>query len=241
MPFGKRVPPPTKSLTIARTLEREIRSGRMAKGHRLESEAALVRRFRVSRNTVRKGLEVLARAGLIATHSGVGSFVTYDGTPIDDRLGWTRALSESAEPAETRVLRIDRAGDPAAATALGTADDFLCVDRLRVVPGGDVAISLERSRAPWRDAFTAVLTEGLTRGSLSRTLAAANLVPSQGEEWAAVLPSLGEDDARLMGRPAGSAMLHLTRVARDAEGRPVEYVESLLDPARFRLHLRFGL
>ena len=58
---------------------------------------------------------------------------------------------------------------------------------------------------------------------------------------AAVLPSLNADDARLMGRPAGSAMLHLTRVARDAEGRPVEYVESLLDPARFRLHLRFGL
>ena len=80
-----------KSELVAQTLEREIREGRVGHGDLLESEVGLMRRFSVSRNTVRKGLEILSRQGLITTRTGIGSFVTYDGTTIDSNLGWIGA------------------------------------------------------------------------------------------------------------------------------------------------------
>ena len=49
-----------KTERVALSLERDIRSGKLGYGDQLESEVALVRRFEVSRSTVRKGLEVLA-------------------------------------------------------------------------------------------------------------------------------------------------------------------------------------
>ena len=77
---------------IARILTDEIRDGRVAYGLKLPGETTLAERFSVSRNTVRAALTQLGRAGLISTRSGKGSFVTYDGLPLNVRLGWARAL-----------------------------------------------------------------------------------------------------------------------------------------------------
>lgn len=233
----------SKAERIARTLEREIRSGALARGARLDSESGLMRRFAVSRNTVRRGLESLVRQGLIATRSGVGSFVVYDGTHIDDALGWTLALAQGEGQVETRRLTLARGPCPATAARIGGPDDFLQIDRLRLwSPGPGAAqtcISLERSRLPWRPAFAGVLEAGLVAGSLSRTLAGLGIAMRGGREWAAVLPALPETEARLMGRRPGEPMLHLRRLTRDADGQAIEHVESLLDPARFALRLEF--
>ncbi len=230
----------SKSSRIARTLEREIRSGQLSRGDQLASENELVQRFSVSRNTVRKGLEELARQGLITTRSGIGSFITYDGASLDNALGWTRALAKTADEIETRTLSIDRAPDPDVAAFLDLrAEEFLCVDRMRVLKGAGVAVSLERSRSPWRDVFEDTLRDGLERDSLGETFAAAGLVADHGEEWAEVMPRLPAPDAGIMGRTAGEPMLRLRRVTRTGSGDVVEYVESILDPSRFGLHLEF--
>ena len=239
----------SKSMQIAQVLEHEIRTGRLSRGDRLASENALVRRFSVSRNTVRKGLEHLARQGLITTrsgigsfvnHAGIGSFVTFDGAAIDDAAGWTLALSKTAGRIETRVLNIERR--PCAETShllKLEPGDFLCVDRHRRVSESGLGLSLERSRSPWRDEYYEALEGGLLKGSLGETFGSAGLVIDHGEEWAEVLPALGAADAKLMGRSVGEPMLRLRRVTRTAGGDVVEFVESLLDPARFGLHLEF--
>lgn len=233
----------SKAERIARTLEREIRSGALAPGARLDSEHGLMRRFAVSRNTVRRGLEALARQGLIATRSGLGSFVVYDGARIDDALGWTLALARGEGRVETRLLALARGPCPETAARIGTPDDFLRIDRLRLWAPDDGAaqtcLSLERSRLPWRAAFAGVLEGGLEGGSLSRTLAGLGIAVRGGQEWAAVLPALPEAEARLMGRRPGEPMLHLRRLTRDRDGQAIEHVESLLDPARFALRLEF--
>ncbi len=120
-----------KSEQVAETLEREIRQGRLARGDQLESEGNLMQRFAVSRNTVRRGLDILSRRGLIRTRTGIGSFVTYDGATIDSALGWTVALSDSEGQVETRVLDIRRASCARADAFLGETEDYLCIDRLR--------------------------------------------------------------------------------------------------------------
>lgn len=230
--------PKTKPERIARLLEAEIRSGALPDGEALSSENALVERFAVSRSTVRKSLGILAAKGLIKTRVGIGSFVTYGGAVIDSDLGWSLALSDTGATLTTRILSITR--QPMDLDAPGfAAGDVLAVDRVRVHEGLGQTLTLERARVPWQPDFAALPDKGLDNGSLSRTLDRCGLRPASGEEWANVLPALCEADARVMGRPAGEPMLRLRRLTRTAEGAVMEYVESLLDPALFGLHMEF--
>ena len=237
----------SKGTLVAQALEHDIRRGRMAQGDRLESESALMNRFSVSRNTVRKGLETLARRGLIVTRGGIGSFVTFQGVNIDSNLGWTQALSLGGQQIETRSLGIRKA-------PCGSTDSFLrekgpeptvfggtylCIDRVRFCCETKKGISLERSRLPWRDAFLDIPQEGLINGSLMKTLARLGLSAASGSEWVGIIGQLSEEEALAMERDAQQPMLRLRRLTRTDSGDLLEYVDSILDPDRFGLHLEF--
>jgi len=224
---------------IASVLEQEIRSGVLAFGDRLQSENELVQRFAVSRNTLRKGLEELNGRGLITTKVGIGSFVTFNGQTINDAMGWSKALADVGAETETRVLRIEMTRDPALAELLKTSDNaFIAVDRLRLLSKDHKPISIEHSRVPFLPELEEVPLKGLRSGSLTETLRAAGLFAAGGEEWADI-EMLGEADAKLLGCTLGSAFLRTRRLTREAGGRPIEYVTSLLNPSYFALHLEF--
>ncbi|WP_170560021.1 GntR family transcriptional regulator [Ruegeria atlantica] len=229
----------SKPVRIAHTLEADIRSGMLNRGDPLASESALVKRFSVSRNTIRKSLEILSSKGLITTKSGIGSFVTFDGKTIDDRSGWSVALASGDIRLETRVLALARG--PIGISDAPTLDssEFLVVDRLRFRAEDGEGVSLERSRVPWQDTFVGVLDEGLEAGSLTELLRSKGLIVAGGDEWAGVLPALSDADARLMQRRAGEPMLRLRRLTRGADGSVIEFVESILDPVMFGLHMEF--
>lgn len=224
---------------IARALEHDIRSGAVPRGAQLPGETALAERFAVSRNTVRQALSELGRAGLISTRSGKGSFVTFDERPINVRLGWARALAEQGLATEVDVLRREEVRDHALAAELGEdTDGFLIVDRLRRVVGGG-AISIERSRLPATPQVLAVVTAEAALGSLTRLVLEAGLAPAVGQQWVEVRP-LDAADADLLGRARGEAFLWSRCVTRTRDGDLVEVVESLLDPAHFRLQFQFS-
>ncbi|MCL6707208.1 GntR family transcriptional regulator [Pseudomonas sp. R2.Fl] len=228
-----------KPQQIASVLEEEIRSGVLGFGDRLQSESQLVQRFSVSRNTLRKGLEELNSRGLITTKVGIGSFVTFNGKTIDDASGWSKALSDVGVETEARMLRIEVQQDPALAELLGLDEDvFIAVDRLRCLVPGRTPVSLERSRLPLLPELESIPLKGLKSGSLRETLREIGLVPSHGEEWVDI-EMLGADDAALLECPEGSAFLRTRRLTRGIDGRPIEYVVSLLNPAYFALHLEF--
>ncbi|RNG20690.1 GntR family transcriptional regulator [Streptomyces botrytidirepellens] len=228
-----------KHQRIAGVLAREIHSGALEPGSRLPGEHALTRRFAVSRNTVRQALDELSKRGLISTHAGVGSFVTFDGGLLDNRLGWTRALADQGARVSTEVLRLEAVRDERLAGELGIEGaEFLALDRLRILSEG-TPVSLERSRVPLLPALADVPLRGLVDGSLTKTLAAAGVRATHGDEWASV-SGLDADQAALLRRAEGDLFLRTRRVSRGADGRVVEHVTSLLDPARFQLHLGFG-
>jgi GntR family transcriptional regulator len=64
---------------IQRVLRSKIEAGEWADGDRFPTEMTLVRRFRVSRTTIRQALGTLEQARLIRRHRGSGSFVTLNG------------------------------------------------------------------------------------------------------------------------------------------------------------------
>lgn len=228
-----------KHETIAAALAAEIKTGLHDRGSRLPGEHELAKRFATSRTTVRQALAILHDAELIATAPGRGSYVMYDDRPLDDRLGWTRALAREGISLSVRVLRIELIHDKQLTQRLQLpSDEVIAIDRVRCVPDG-VAVSLERSRVPSQDKLRDLPVNGLTGGSLQNTLRVAGLVPHHGEELVDV-GFLDEIDAELLDRRAGEAFLHTRRTTWTSAGHWVEQVDSLLDPKHFRLRFRLG-
>ncbi|GAA3342600.1 GntR family transcriptional regulator [Curtobacterium pusillum] len=233
------MPVSSKRRLVADALRDAIATGRYRTGDRLPGEHDLAERFAVSRGTVRAALADLADEEYIATHGGVGSVVTFDGAALDPRGGWARSIAASGTEVTTRVLGIAHLDDPRLQAEVDAATaTFVTVDRLRTVVGGR-PVSLERSVLPRVGRIAAAVTEGLVDDSLTATIAESGLVPASAEQWIDVIP-LGADDARLLERAAGTPFLRSRRLSRTGDGRFVERVDSLLDPDRFRLHMRFG-
>lgn len=224
---------------IASILAREIRSGRVGRGTQLPGEVELAKRFSVSRNTVRSALAVLTENGLITTRTGKGSFVLFDGRPLDDRLGWTHALAEQGVETQVRVLRMALEQDHELAERLDLdSPDVIVIQRLRVVVGGD-AISIERSCVPAVDGLRDLPERGLDDGSITATLSRAGLHLDHGEQRLRGRP-LEPEEAALLGRPEGTWFLHTRRTSWTADDRFAEQVDSLLDPQHFELSLSYS-
>jgi len=68
-------PAATLADRVTEVLLERIRSGEFAVGDRLPSEAALTRRFSVSRTVIREAVSRLKAEGLVATHQGKGTVV----------------------------------------------------------------------------------------------------------------------------------------------------------------------
>ncbi|MDT0318617.1 GntR family transcriptional regulator [Streptomyces millisiae] len=226
-----------KHQRIARVLADEIRAGVHSDGSRLPGEHALRERFGVSRTTLRQALKVLGDEGLISTHAGIGSFVTFDGTPLDGRRGWTQALAEQGVRLTTEIHRFETVADPALAAELGVDSDvFVALDRVRRLPDGQ-GVSLERSRVPATGDLAELPRRGLADGSLNTALVAAGRITVSGEGLVSVR-AIDAGEAAVLHRSPGEPFLQLAKVNRAADGSVVERITSLLDPARFQLRIR---
>ena len=220
----------SKRARLVDDLAGHIRSGTLSRGDRLPGENQLAARYSVSRGTVRSALAELASRDLIATETGVGSFVTFDGAPLDQAVGWARALAGSGASTSVELLGIE-AGGPA---ELAADAPLVTVRRLRRSAGRPV--SLETSVLP---AVAGLPERGLVDDSITATLRAAGLHGTRGDQWISVEP-LDDADARLLDHAPGTPFLLAVRVTRAADGGLVEHVTSRLDPTRFRFHLQFG-
>ncbi|CAI8791746.1 GntR family transcriptional regulator [Pseudomonas chlororaphis] len=226
-----------KKKRVVDELIRRIESGLMEDGFLLPGEHQLAQEFSVSRGTLREALAELKRRNYIATQSGVGSIVTFDGVVLDQQNGWAQALADSGALINTELLRLEAVQRPDLFSRFGT-DQFIALDRRRRSTDGTV-VSLERSLMPATGGLESLPRVGLIDDSLTITLAAYGYIGERGDQWIGAEP-LGEEEALLLGRPAGSVFLKALRTTYDRRGRFMEQVESFLDPLHFRMHLEFG-
>lgn len=226
-----------KKKRVVDELIRRIEGGMMADGFLLPGEHQLAEEFGVSRGTLREALAELKRRNYIATQSGVGSIVTFDGMVLDQASGWAQALADTGALITTDVLRLEAVTRPDLLNRFGS-DQFIALDRRRRTTDG-TAVSLERSLMPASGSLESLPRVGLIDNSLTITLAAYGHVGADGDQWIGAEP-LSDEDAELLGRPVGTVFLKASRTTFDRRGRFMEYVESVLDPVHFRLHLQFG-
>ncbi|WP_379555372.1 GntR family transcriptional regulator [Pseudomonas sp. MD332_8] len=226
-----------KKKRVVDELIRRIEGGMMADGFLLPGEHQLAEEFGVSRGTLREALAELKRRNYIATQSGVGSIVTFDGMVLDQASGWAQALADTGALITTDVLRLEAVTRSDLLNRFGS-DQFIALDRRRRTTDG-TAVSLERSLMPASGSLESLPRVGLIDNSLTITLAAYGYVGADGDQWIGAEP-LSDEDAELLGRPVGTVFLKASRTTFDRRGRFMEYLESVLDPVHFRLHLQFG-
>jgi GntR family transcriptional regulator len=230
-----------KHQQITEVLAREIRSGHLPTGEQLPGEHALAQRFGVSRTTVRAALAELNETGLITTRTGKGSYVLFDGRPLDNRLGWARALAVQGIDTRVRTLAVREVTDEQLADQLAMDKAlFVAVERTRELVGDGCVITYERSFLPCVPGTRELPQRGdLEELSLTEVMRQAGLHADHGEQSLAGR-RIDAREAEVLRRGPGDWFLDVRRTSRAADGSLVEHVVSLLDPEHFQLSLEFG-
>jgi GntR family transcriptional regulator len=231
-----------KHQAISEALAKEIRDGIRPAGEQLPGEYALAKEFGCSRTTMRAALAELIEAGLIATRTGKGSYVLFDGHRLDDRLGWAHALAVQGVETGVRTLSVREVRDEDLARSLGIENpQFILVERTRELAAGGAVVSYERSHLPALPEIRELTNNGSPAEiSLTAVMRDAGLLPHHGEQRLRGR-RIDTDEARVLRREPGDWFLDTRRTSRAADDTFVEHVVSLLDPDHFQLSVEFGL
>jgi GntR family transcriptional regulator len=232
---------PAKYQIIADWLRARVLAGEYAEGARLPSEHALMKRFDVSRVTVRQALSELRQLGLVESRQGKGYFARRI-QPVQDlqRLqGFKEMLAPFGVETRSNVIEIlEVPADVDAADALGVArgDPIIRVARTRLA--GSTALSLNISMFPLELGRRLVSLDvsrndifALLEQRLDIELGFADLVFD-------VVPADARY-ARYFGAEPGEPSIQIRRLTYDASGAPIDFelIYCRADAMRFRARL----
>jgi len=192
---------------VAQDLAARVESSELTRGERLAPEAKLAERYGVNRLTVRRALEELARAGIVRTEHGVGSFIAEPAVRhrIDDgEASLSESMARRGIAVRHHVLSITEV-EPASV-------EFRFVRYVEEEPWsiGEVLVPAALAPAGWDGSvsvFAAMSAEhALTIKRAETAFSAGPAVP---------------DEAGWLEVPVGSALLEVRGLNTDQEGRTV--------------------
>jgi GntR family transcriptional regulator len=205
-------------------------------GDRVPSERTLAETLGVNRMTVRKAIDKLVERGVLERNSTSGTRIPLPqvARPIDSRQagGIARVVLAAGGHPGNKLLHFGMATATdtiAARLKVPVGTELLMCRRLWTV--NDVPFCIETSWLP-ADRFPDLVAEDLVAGqSLYALLRARYDVEAKVSEREISAGPAAELEARLLGLEPGSPTLVMRLVARDADGRPVEYMKSVNHPA----------
>jgi GntR family transcriptional regulator len=216
-------------------LAEEIERGQYSPGSRLPPERALAQHFGVSRVTLRRALDELARSGIVG-RSGNGWAV------VSAAIGEPpNVLMSFSEMARSRGLRpdgrvLDRRVRPATideAEALGLAPGASLFELERLRSMDDVPILIDRTRIPL--ALAPGLDEPSFDGiSLYEVLEDRYGIRPSRARFTVEAIAADERRARLLGLDPGQPVLRCQQQTEDETGRPMELCEMVYRGDRYR-------
>ncbi|QIN84345.1 UTRA domain-containing protein [Rubrobacter tropicus] len=206
----------------AQVLEAAIEDGRLARGSKLEGEVELATRLGISRPTMRAALKQLVDKGLLVRRRGIGTMVAP--RPVRRSVALTSLfddLKEAGREPRTRLLSLERVPcPPDVAEHLGLEPGAPVVrfDRLRVA--GSDPIALMHNVVP--DGLVEIREEDLERTGLYELFRSGGVAPNVATQRVGARKA-GAEEAELLEMGLGDPVLTMTRIAYDANGRPIEY------------------
>ncbi len=216
---------------------RRIREGALIAGDRIPAERQLSEELGVSRMTVRQGLDVLVRSGVLARAGTSGTRVADLRVPrlIDTNrsLSLTEVVARAGAKAGSRLLafaatRAD--AEQAAKLGLPQRTRLLSLRRLRTANGQ--AFCVETSFLPAARVPGLTASDLVENASLYALLAARYGIRTRSRRGEIAAAPIGAEDAELLALAAGTNVLLYRSVIFDEEGRAVEYMISVNHPQR---------
>lgn len=218
-----------------------IRSGRYQPGELLPTEEALSAQFGVSRITIRRALDTLARADLIERQQGRGTFVRKDATSTPIRVpiySIIEQISRIGLATDVRVVEFGYETPPPEVRAVFGADEGHRMQRA-------VRLRLQNGE-PFLQLTTFVVDhvastytrEDMEKMSLFELIGRAGVRLASGEQIVSATLATPTISQRLNVK-IGAPLMRLIRIMNDADGKAVEHLELLASPESFQL--RFSL
>ncbi|MDQ2092933.1 GntR family transcriptional regulator [Rhodalgimonas zhirmunskyi] len=234
------LPEGAKARRVYLSLRDRISGGDLRDGESLPGEQKLAETFGVSRVTVRRALEALARGGLIERRAGSGTTVRARGTTGQPAaMDFNTLMPQLVEMGQQTTARL-------LSFSYGSAPDFVA-EAMGLAPEEKVQIATRvrlAQEVPFSHLTTYVpaqIAQNYSENDLATT-PLFKLLERSGvqikEAHQSVSATLaGPDVAEALGVDVGAALLSLRRVVRDVQGNGVEYLSGLYRPDMFRLEM----
>jgi GntR family transcriptional regulator len=208
-----------------------ITQGTYAAGTALPTEETLVATFGVARATVRRALADLETEGLVQRRHGRGTFVRED---LKTAAGMTTLsyiddLRHTAQISSVRVLSLETTTPPRWVTSvLNIPEQEKAVRATRLRVAGDIPLMVTEAWVPL-DIGSRITVAALKKRAMYEVLI------DQGVEFGRVVQKISAEaadprKAGLLNCEVGTALIRLTRLMHDREGRPVEHLVAHLTP-----------
>jgi len=218
-------------------LRDEILRGIHARGALLPGEFRLAEQHGVSRVTIRRALDQLAAEGLIERRPGTGTTVAAPDGAAPITADFASLMPQVVRMGETTTARLLSfayvPAPPAVAAALGDGGRMQRAVRVRMAGGKPfshltthvpeaIAQSFSEADLATTPLFRLLERSGVEVGQARQTISATLASP---------------EVAEALDLAPGAALIALSRVVLDAQGRGVEHLDALYRPDRFRLEM----
>jgi GntR family transcriptional regulator len=209
---------------IAAELRRQIAEGELRPGDPLPSEHTLMRRFGVSRGTIRQARAALRSDGTITGSRGRrlavrGPQLTQ---PLSELISFSAWIQSLGKRPSGRVIEFGpRPADDAQAAMLSVGPGATIYFLLRVRLADDEPLMIERTVFPPR-VGQLVAALDLERQSIYADLGRQGVVFASARHVLGAMPA-SLVDARLLGIPVGTPLLRERRHTTSASGEPLEW------------------
>lgn len=219
---------------VKEQLMADIYSDNVKNGDRLDSERTMMRRFGVTRDTLRRAFDELRREGLIYSVPASGHYVSKNKNirnlrDLQSLTEWSREreISLETEILKKRVVEADK--DLAERLRVTLGSPIFYLQRLRILDG---KLSLIENSYISLIRFPGIGSIDLESESLYRSMEEMGAKFSHGEEEISIT-HLTEEEADLFGLPPGSPAFFLRSLVFDTSSEPLEYLYSV-HPYKFQ-------
>lgn len=238
---------------IAATLREAIHGGEFKPGDQLPTEMELIKRYEVSRTTVRQALGLLTTEGLIETATSRGTRVrtrvplTLTATRYERGHRWVSANdafraeleAQGRTAGQTFDMRVIPA-KPEVAERLNLDEDALVVLRRLVLTVDDEPLAVQESYYPYDIAEgTEIMSPGDVKRGIIRVLADLGHEETRHSDEIMTRPP-APDEVRVLRLDSGTPVLDLIRTAYDQNERPVRLTWNTYAGHGIRLRYALG-
>jgi GntR family transcriptional regulator len=213
-------------LQVANLLKSEIRDGKFPLGGRLPTEAELVSRSKLSRITVRKGIEVLENEGWVVRKQGLGTFVQKTiNQNLADAKTITEILLEQCANPRVKVLKFGAIPAPERVQkifCLRKAEKILQIERVFFDDKRPIARLQTFMPLALREHAEILRRDGIPNETTYSIWEKTLGVQIQGATYTLRAARGDHNDAKLLGLKVGQPILVLERTTYGEDGKPID-------------------